>query len=270
MYNIKVFKYPSGWQYRVYSSPVGYCDKDSIGLKQPIEWYNPFDDRYELGEPLIVGEFLEIHDDTEIKKERSIKNSMNRTINRVYHLARSNMWDWFITLTFDPEKVDSFDYEDCVKKLKQWIDSVRRSAPDMKYIIVPEQHKSGRFHFHGLMANCDAIEFVDSGQKDKKGHTIYNIGKYKLGWSTATKVTDNQRVTKYMSKYITKDLCLVSAGKKRYWCSRNLDECETDEIFIEGKYLDNYVSKLMMYSKHHKFRQGAELTTLYIETNAPD
>ncbi len=271
MYNIKVLKYPSGWQYRVYSKPVGFRDD---GLSNFVEreevFYNPFEEKWEFERPYFYGEFEEIQgESTELKKERSKKYSMNRTINRVYHLARSNVWEWFVTLTFAPEKVNSFDYDDCVNKLKRWIDSIRRFAPDLKYIFVPEKHESGRFHFHGLMANCDGIDIVDSGHKDKKGRTVYNIGKYKLGFSNATKVSDNSRVTKYISKYITKELCAVSAGKKRYWCSRNLDECEKEEIFIEGRYLDNYVSKLLMYAKHHKFRHGMELTTLYIETDAP-
>ena len=39
---------------------------------------------------------------------------------------------------------------------------------------------------------------------------------------TATRVKDKERVTSYITKYITKDLCNASYGRKRYWCSRNL------------------------------------------------
>lgn len=269
MYNIKVFKYPSGWQYRIYSQPVGFKDDGVPDCKDPELWYNPFEDVYERGAPEFVGEFDEILIDEEKRKERSIKNSMNRTINNIYHLARSNMWDWFITLTFDPQKVDSLNYDMCVKCLSKWLNNLKRISPELKYIIVPEKHKSGRYHFHGLFADCWDISFIDSGKKTSDGQTIFNIGNYKLGWSTATQITDNQRVTKYISKYISKDLVSVTVNKKRYWASRNLELCEEEEILIDGRYLDNYVSKLLMYSKHHKFRHGADLTTLYIETDAP-
>ena len=47
-----------------------------------------------------------------------------------------------------------------------------------------------------------------------------NVGSYRLGWSTATRITDQAKVTKYIAKYISKDLCQVASGRKRYWCSR--------------------------------------------------
>lgn len=72
---------------------------------------------------------------------------------------------------------------------------------------------------------------MDSGKRTSNGDIIYNVGKYRLGFSTATKVRDPRRVTQYIGKYVTKDLCAVTKGKKRYWCSRNLNQAE-----IEQKY----------------------------------
>lgn len=277
MYNVKILKYPTGWQYRIYSRPVGFCDDGGIPLcEKPLDdvllwnediqdyeqvrcnlkecWENPFTGEFETKPLPLV---------SDADGERSAKVSMNRTVNRVYHLARSNVWDWFITLTFNPEKVDSFDYEECVKKLKMWIDYVRRSCPDLRYIIVPEKHESGRFHFHGLLADCEGLDFAESGHFTNDGKPIYNIGRYKLGWSTATQVTDNEKVTKYISKYITKDLCAVSFGKKRYWCSRNLDECEVEELLLECP--EEQLLYVMSQAKHVKKIDGVEISTTYIE-----
>lgn len=280
MYNVKILKYPSGWQVRVYNQPVGFCDndRDKAGYELPLisaydedagefvtQVYNP---KTQCIEPFTGGLATKIPDPGEKDLERSAKNSMNRTINKVYHLSRSNIWDWFITLTFDPEKVNSFDYGNCTKKLKNWLDIVKRSCPDLKYIIVPEKHKSGRFHFHGLFADCEGLEFTDSGHTTKGGIPIYNVGRYKLGFSTATKVTDNERVTKYISKYITKDLCAVSVGKKRYWASRNLAECPVEEMILESP--STLISQLLDTCKHctvsgfedgiqvHYFEMGAD------------
>ena len=51
-------------------------------------------------------------------------------------------------------------------------------------------HSVGKaWHFHGLLANCDNLTFNDSGHIDKRGRIIYNLTNYKLGFSTATKVT---------------------------------------------------------------------------------
>ena len=70
----------------------------------------------------------------------------------VYNYSLANDWDWFVTLTFDPQKVDRYNYSDCAKKLKNFIDVTRRKCPGLKYLFVPELHKDGAFHFHGLIA----------------------------------------------------------------------------------------------------------------------
>ncbi len=278
MYNVRVLKYPTGYQYRIYSRPVGFkmeADKDP---KEPIPveiwnedvqefetvyanpnniWVNPFTEQIET-EP-----YTDISDKV-INLERSIKNSMSRTVNNIYHKARSNTWDWFVTLTFNPSKVDSFDFDICVQLLSKWLNNQRRNCPDMKYLFVPELHKSGRWHFHGLMANCSELDFVESGHFDH-GKPIYNIGRYKLGFSTATRVVSNERVTKYISKYITKELCAVSSGRKRFWCSRNLEECPVEELLIEPGALERLLTRILPQSKHVKKIAGGEVTTTYIE-----
>lgn len=234
-YNVRFLHYPSGWQVRIYDSKVGVnfnipkSVDDSVGfpfwdenlqdyqqgyisekryLKEGT-WMNPFTGIEEL-----APHFLDEEDES-AKKERSVRSSRNRTVNKVYHIARSNTWDWFVTLTFNPEKVDSFDYEACVKKLSVWLMHCRRSAPDLGYIMVPEKHPtSGRFHFHGLFRDADGLGFKDSGHVDKSGNRIYNIGSYKLGFTTATRVGDQARVTRYIAKYISKDVCEVAFREK--------------------------------------------------------
>ena len=78
------------------------------------------------------------YDEEEVaaKRKRSIASSMNRTVNAVYHKARSNTWDWFVTLTFDPDLVDSFDYGLAVAKLSKWLNNLRRLSPDIGYVMV--------------------------------------------------------------------------------------------------------------------------------------
>lgn len=218
MYNCKVKMYPDGVQTKLYNYPIYEGtdrDKDRVVEKDKcpfglVEYYD----------------FESAIEDSELKKKRSEYVSRKRTLEKIYDYARANTWDYFITLTFDPKKVDRSDYNDCTKKLSQWIKNIKkRYCKDLKYIVVPELHKDGKsFHFHGLISDCDGIDLIDSGHKTDAGDVIYNIGKYRLGWTTATKVNNNEAVTKYITKYITKDLCALTKGKKRYWISRNLDK----------------------------------------------
>lgn len=185
--------------------------------------------------------------------KRSITVSTNRAKNMIYDYARSNDFEWFVTMTFNPEKVDSFDYSACSRKLSDWIKNVRRRySPDIRYLFVPELHKSGRYHFHGLLGEIGTLPLVDSGKRDHD-QVIYNIDNYKLGFTTATKILDKQRTATYIGKYITKELSGHIRGKKRYWNSKNLmtpkiENLTYDELLDMGIDQD-FLENNSMYSK---------------------
>lgn len=165
--------------------------------------------------------------------KRSISVSTNRAKNMIYDYARSNDFEWFVTMTFDPKKVDSFNYLECSRKLSKWLNNIRtRNAPDIRYLFVPELHKSGRYHFHGLMGDIGTLRLVDSGHRDN-GQIIYNIDNYKLGFTTATKIQDKKRTATYIGKYITKELSGHIKGKKHYWTSRNLELPRVENLTVE-------------------------------------
>jgi hypothetical protein len=156
-------------------------------------------------------------------RERSAREGSRRSKQKVYGYARANKWDWFVTLTFNPDLVDSFDYDDVTNKLASWLNNVKkRKCPNMSYMGVPELHQTGRYHFHFLMSEINEMDFVDSGRKDNKGRPIYNLGNYSLGFTTATQVSDSAKSANYLSKYITKELTERTLNKRRYWNSKNL------------------------------------------------
>lgn len=193
----------------------------------------------------VIGYML--HDSND---EESKRRSYRRTKTKVLDMSKCNNWEWFFTLTFNPEKVDSFDYEQVTSKLSNWFIQMRRKCPDMKYLVVPEQHESGRWHFHGLFENVENMVFVDSGKRDKKGRVIYNVGNYRLGFSTATKIEDVNKASNYIAKYITKEMCDVTKGKKRYWNSRNVQLPEVIDYLIEGKQdMIDYLGENALYIK---------------------
>lgn len=166
------------------------------------------------------------------QEENNCKNiSIKQTKNRIYDIARSNTWEWFITLTFDRKQTDSSDYDIVIKELTQFLHNLTiRQCPNLKYLIVPELHADGEhYHFHGLLANCDGINFSFSGKYDRKSKKpIYNILNWKLGFTTATQVEDTQRVSSYITKYITKECVAVLKNKKRYYTSHNVNRPQVD------------------------------------------
>lgn len=130
------------------------------------------------------------------------ERSMRRARGKLRRLALANEFRWFVTLTIDPQKCDSFDGKAVVKKLNAWCSNmVQRQG--LRYILVPERHQSGRIHFHGFFNDC--VTAVDSGHMDRQGHKVYNLPQWSLGFTTAIELYDDYtRAVGYVCKYVGK------------------------------------------------------------------
>lgn len=222
---IQIFSHAQRQKGEVYKKKIDRETGEIFPLERGHLEYNPFTEKLER-----MTEYKPL------PPEEVARKSCSRTINAIYDIARCDRWEWFVTLTFNGERVKRYEYDECVKKLHNWLMNMRKLCPDMVYVVVPEQHKDGAFHFHGLFKNCDGLDFHFSGKRDKKGRRIYNVGKYKWGWTTATRITDFRRASSYLCKYITKELCAVTKGRKRYWCSKNVNRPIVYEFLLDGDY----------------------------------
>lgn len=229
MYNVKYKQYLNSELMVYYDSCIHdeECDKRKVvpttGEICPpnrIVEYCPFTDDFEI--------MYNWHDD-----DSGMKRSMRRTKQIVYDIAQSNDWEYFMTFTFDKAKVDRYSYDDTCSKLSNWLKNMRKISKNLRYIVVPEQHKDGAWHFHGLFMNVDGLDFVDSGKRYNE-RIVYNVGKYRFGWTTAIPTDGKPNVCTYLTKYITKDVCECSKGKKRYWASRNCDKPIEYKFLVEG------------------------------------
>lgn len=186
--------------------------------------------------------------------QRGKLGDIKRTIKEVYDLAKSNEWDWFITLTFDPEQVDSFDYSSVTEAMQKFTRIMRDKG--FRYLIVPELHESGRYHFHGLVQGNLPVSVAQNPYTgeilvDKKGRLVYNIDIYRYGFTTATQIDDYKKAANYITKYLSKELGdAVPKGKKRYWASKSLNRPEIDydimsktqfgAIYTDARYTKQY------------------------------
>lgn len=128
--------------------------------------------------------------------------SMRRARANLRRLALANSFDYFVTLTLDPAKIDRYDGAAVTRALSQWADNmVRRHG--LRYILVPEQHRDGAFHFHGFMAG-EGLIAADSGvQWD--GRPVYNLPQWTLGFTTAQRLYgEYTAAVGYCCKYIGK------------------------------------------------------------------
>lgn len=128
--------------------------------------------------------------------------SMRRAKAKLRRLALANEFGYFVTLTLDPAKIDRYDPAAVTKALNQWCDNmVRRHG--LRYILVPEQHKDGAYHFHGFMAG-NGLRAVASGiEWDER--PVYNLPQWSYGFTTAQELYgDYHAAVAYCCKYIGK------------------------------------------------------------------
>lgn len=126
--------------------------------------------------------------------------SARRARAKLRRLALANDFEYFVTLTLDPARIDRHDPKTITKALSTWADNtVRRHG--LRYILIPEQHRDGAYHFHGFMAG---IKAVDSGIK-WNGRTVYNLPQWRYGFTTATRIEgDYHAAVGYCCKYVGK------------------------------------------------------------------
>ena len=189
-------------------------------------------------------------EDLELKSKQYLKNVKTNIIDLAYN--NKDLFDYFITLTFDFKKGEEYSHEKAIQKLEKWIDNQKHQNKNMSYILVPEFHQSGRLHFHGLVGNVPkwqlsiAINPHTNKPIKKNGIQIYNLDNYKIGFTTISKIKSREKVTFYISKYATKELITLK-NKKSYWYSRNLKKPTTELNYIDTTLKEFFNDKNIIY-----------------------
>ena len=187
-------------------------------------------------------------------KAEDLERARRRACANVRRISLATGFKYFVTLTFDPARVDSLDPAAVVKAMSIWCDNqVRRKG--LTYVLVPELHKSGRVHFHGFFN--DALPVVDSGtmklpgeKRPRKPRTkkeraewlaagaqiVYNMPNWTYGFTTALELTGSYHAAvAYVCKYIGKDVEKIAG--RWYYSGGNVQKPVEKFVDIDHKQL---------------------------------
>lgn len=247
-YNCRVYDYPQGQHVTLYKRPIIEERQMSENFKKS---YSKKEGR------------------TEKEIEHCASVSLNRTKNEIYNLARSNNWELFITLTFNRAIIDSSDYDEVTKRLQKFLQNLKmRYCKNLIYLIVPELHADGEhYHFHGILSNIDGLKLLESGHVTENNEIIYNLPQWTFGFTTATFVKDTQRVSAYITKYITKEITIQLKNKKRYYASRNIKRTEAEYHNIDVDEFYQTYAESITYVKSVNIPEAYQHVT-FIEVDA--
>lgn len=174
------------------------------------------------------GEFWERKwDEEETAESRRFESSLARARARVRELAYCNLWEYFATFTLAEEKQDRFDLRGFIKDLGNWIGNYNKKYKcSLKYLIIPERHKNGAWHAHGLLMGVDEKSTVIN----EHGYLDIPYYRNRFGYISLSRIKDNKKTANYVTKYITKDSAATAdtmqKGAHLYYASRGLKERE--------------------------------------------
>lgn len=217
---------------------------DDDGVELPIE---ESDDEY----------FQKLYNDWQYVVAKSHMRTYKLAYDAIMYNKKS--WVYFLTFTFDPKQVDRKNYRACADLLIKWLDKSKKDCRGLKYVIIPELHKDGAIHFHGLFSSHLRKLLKDSGHF-QNGHRIFNVNNYGYGFTTASVISDNDKTCSYILKYLTKDICQFSYGFRKLWRSRNLmkPSVTTYQVDDDGiQKVNEYALANSCFVKRNKFKYWA-------------
>lgn len=136
--------------------------------------------------------------------ENKLSNNLSRAKTRLNELALCNAWDYFVTFTLDKEKYDRYNLKKFQKDFADMIHNYNKRCSDedkVKYILVPEQHKDGAWHMHGLIKGIKKKDLV----LNNNGYITWKKYGDRFGYMSMDTIKDKEKVSSYILKYITKD-----------------------------------------------------------------
>lgn len=177
-------------------------------------------------------------------REKSIRQSMSRTKEKIFGYVMANNFEYWATQTFNFKKVDRYDLDEIVKRYNQKLYNLKkRNYPALKWLIVPENHKDGAWHLHMFISGIPQDKIVYSGynyfnKKKRFFRKVYNwVDTIDYGFNDYIYIGDiddieRYKIALYMTKYITKDLATIRFNKKMFWSSKGLLKSLKTNIFV--------------------------------------
>ena len=159
----------------------------------------------------------------DICNSSKLSRNLLRAKNTIFEYARCNDWDFFFTGTLSPEKNDRYDISKFKDRWRDFIKYQQRKGNDIKFLLIPEKHKDYAWHFHGLLRgipDCDLRSF----------NSRFNWLPFerKFGFNSLERIKNHDAVSKYLTKYITKDLekSVSEVGFHLYYVSQGLKKAD--------------------------------------------
>lgn len=249
-------------QLRIYQSGSNFIMRlTPVGIAQGVSTKEIHDFNVESGW------INDLDIDADDMAKEAVRTSISRSKRIVRELVASNPWDFFVTITLDPRKWDRYSgkgLQETISRLShKWRYMQRngqRPYKGYRYIMVPEPHQDGAIHLHGVVRympeeylkrytvdDIGAARPLPQYIKDciSEGKEIWHCSVWDelFGYNTIEPIKDVDRISTYITKYITKDLGTLPIRHK-IWHSRGLQRAKLVAKYDTSSNMDESVDIL--------------------------
>lgn len=190
---------------------------------------------------------------------QKLKNNLVRAKQTVKEIALCNEWKYFVTLTIDGDKLDRYNLSEYKKKLGKFLNNYQvRKNIKVFYLLIPEFHKDGAVHMHGLFSDIPSDDLI----VNEYGYLDWVSYHDKFGYISLSEIKSKEKTANYITKYITKSLeshslelnkhlYMCSKGLKRgeciYKCCGSLKEYQFENEYCKIKEINNQQENFMSF-----------------------
>lgn len=177
-----------------------------------------------------------------------LDSSISRARSKIYEYLTNNEFTYFVTLTIN-NNYNRFDYSSIRRKISSIIRTMRKKGySNLNYILIPEKHKNGAYHFHGFFSSGFGEDFYINDN----GFLSWLSYDY-IGYSSISKIKNYEASCKYVLKYVNKDMCKAFKGDYLYFHSQGLKTNEhictivtSGLLPVNYTYENFYISKALL------------------------
>ena len=203
----------------------------------------------------------------------NMDRSADQSLDRFYGYALSNKWDYFITLTTDPKKVNRYDDEAVRALWRECRRTLQRFDKDVRILLSLERHGDNALHFHGLvgMERQWAMKLAFNPRTGKQmysgaGSPLFEFPFWKYGMATCAIIdfgkpgdepdlspaAHRRRVTNYLVKYVTKNFG-VEYRKRRFYHTLNLSTKTKEVLNLSAEQIEERCTGMTVYKETEDF-----------------
>ena len=187
---------------------------------------------------------LALREPNQESQERFLQ-SYSRSRSKVLQYSLCNKWDYFITITVNPDWFDRWNLDDIYSSIYDFFRMYRSRYGPISYLLVPERHEDGAWHFHGFICgilDCHLSSFIPGIHPQKlirAGYLNFGMLADVIGFVSLSELRDPVAAGFYITKYITKEHAHDDFYQHLYYHSQGLKtarpvaDCYTSNVALD-------------------------------------